>query len=57
MQTGDKFYCPRCGAEYELDEWDQFDYDAIGRFDTVCDGCEVLFRTLKGDDGEPFSYC
>jgi rubredoxin len=57
MQTGDKFYCPRCGAEYYLYAWDRFEFEEFGRFDTVCDGCGVLFRTLKGENGEPFSYC
>lgn len=47
MQAGDKFHCPHCGAEHELDEWDKFDFDEFGRFDIACEGCGGLFRVIK----------
>lgn len=56
MQAPLKFYCPRCGAEYEMEEWDRFDYEEFGRFDTLCDGCGCLFRIMRGVDGRPWTY-
>jgi uncharacterized C2H2 Zn-finger protein len=56
MQSGDKFYCPRCGAEHELTEWDRFDYLEFGRFDIHCEGCGALFRVIKDEDGTPLVH-
>lgn len=53
MQTGDKFYCPWCGCEHILDEWDRFDFEEFGVFDTLCDGCHTLFRTINSEGGKP----
>ena len=56
MNIGDKYYCPLCGAEYRLDDCEQFDIEEFGHFDTRCGGCDRLFRTYKGEDGKLFTY-
>lgn len=55
MQAGDKFYCPQCGAEHELAEWNQLDYEMFGYFDIICEGCGSLFRVIKGVGGKPLT--
>lgn len=55
VQAGDKFYCPQCGAEHELAEWDQFDYEMFGYFDNHCEGCGVTFRVIKSENGKPLT--
>lgn len=57
MKVGDKYYCPCCGAEYQLEEWDRNEIEDVGKSVVKCYGCDRWFMLRDDGDGKLYTHC
>ena len=56
MKVGDKYYCPCCGAECQLEEWDLSEIEDVGKSVVKCYGCDRWFMLRDDGDGKLYTH-